>query len=186
MSQPPIVPGSSEPYTLASVMPAATPPKRPGWVVPVIAGLAVLALAAVAVAVFALNRPGGAVPVADAPSTAAPNPNQVECVNIERAYRAWDGLSLPRFPSGVLMLNRVSMDMRTEDGHDFLSDVEGYEDRPSKVLAFAVAKYNVALGFANVQLTAAGRIDLQQAEDVVAAIREVDDAFTAFKTSTCA
>ena len=185
MSQPPIVPGSSEPYTLASVLPTPTPPKRPRWVVPVIAGLAVLALAAVAVAVFALNRPGGAVPIA-APSTAAPNPNQVECVNIERAYRAWDGLSLPRFPSGVLMLNRVSMDMLTDDGHDFLSDVEGYEDRPSKVLALVVATYNVELGFANVQLTLSGRIDIQQAEEVVAAIREVDDAFTAFKTSTCA
>lgn len=43
---PPIIPGNSEPFTLATMMPAPTPvkPPRPGWVVPVVAGLVVLLL----------------------------------------------------------------------------------------------------------------------------------------------
>ena len=43
----PIIPGDAEPVTLSSVMPASKPPSTtPRWVVPVIAGMAVLLVAA--------------------------------------------------------------------------------------------------------------------------------------------
>lgn len=50
MSQPPIVPGPSEPYTLGNLMPPAVPtPKRQRrWLVPTLAAVAVLAVGAAA------------------------------------------------------------------------------------------------------------------------------------------
>lgn len=57
VSTPPIVPGP-EPYTLSNLMPAPTPPsRRPGWVVPLVVGLAVLVLATGGLAAWALLRP---------------------------------------------------------------------------------------------------------------------------------
>jgi hypothetical protein len=59
------------PYSLSSVLPVSKPPRPPGWVVPLVSGLVVLALAAGGVAAWALTRPASssALPVTVTPST---------------------------------------------------------------------------------------------------------------------
>jgi hypothetical protein len=69
----PIIPGNQPQYSLANLMPAPVPPRRPGWIVPVIAGLAVLLLAAAGLAGWALlSRP--------TTPTAAPSPTRINVV----------------------------------------------------------------------------------------------------------
>lgn len=71
---PPIIPGPTAPFTLASVLPASPPPRAPRSVVLLVAALVVVALAGAGVAVWALTgRPGAAAP---APTTSAPTLRQ--------------------------------------------------------------------------------------------------------------
>lgn len=81
MSDPsvPVVPGRppDEPYTLAGLMsaspPRPTPPRRPSWVIPLIAGLAVLLLAVGGLATWALLlRPSSAPQAATSPGHSQP------------------------------------------------------------------------------------------------------------------
>lgn len=65
--QPPIVPGTPEPYTLAAVMPATAPKRRP-WNMAVIVGGVVLALAGGGFVAWQLAHPPAAPAAAVSPS----------------------------------------------------------------------------------------------------------------------
>jgi hypothetical protein len=156
-------------------------------VIPVIASLAVLVVAAASLAALAFTRAATPAPVSATTTSAVPNSNQVECVNVERAYNAWKGaLALPPDRAGVQALRKLDIEMLTDDGGAFLGDVEGYQDQTSKILAFAVADYEAKLALANVAFSLGGKIDSDSADGVVAAITRLHDAYRAFKASTCA
>jgi hypothetical protein len=190
MTQPPIIPGNTQPSGVEIPSPTTGPvkPARPRWVIPVIVGLACLVVATATVAVYAFTRPTSSSPVSDASAThSSSNTNQVECVNVERAYNAWNGaLSLPGDAAGVKALRKVEIEVLMDDGKSFLENVQGYSDQRSKELASAVANYNVEISMANVAITLVGKIDNDIASSVVAAIAGVRDSYAAFKSSTCA
>lgn len=188
-AQPPVVPGRHETYTLSEMMPPVPKARRPRvglWI-----GIGAAVVVAAAAGAFLLDSRGNETsPAAAATSAAAsPTPDQamvVECTNIERAYNAWAGPDLPSTAFDVSRLNSFAVDRLAEDGKDFLKAVEGYTDQASKALAVAVANYGVEIAMANVQATALGGIDAEQAEKTFTAITKVHADFTAFKLASCA
>lgn len=110
---------------------------------------------------------------------------QVECVNIERAYNAWNTLRRPHTAADVAALNKFTVKRVMEDGKSFLDAVTGYPDQASKVLASAIAEYNVELAMVNVQATMNGEIGDEQARKTGTAASEVEGAYQAWKSSTC-
>jgi hypothetical protein len=86
---PPIIPGASEPYTLASVMPAPERPRRPAWVIPVITALTVLLMGAVGAVVVLASNPG--TPMAT-PSTTSPTLRQNIPAALRTAYTRCGGV----------------------------------------------------------------------------------------------
>lgn len=125
-------------------------------------------------------------PPASAPTTSAAvsAENLVECVNIERAYNAWNS-GAPRTAADMAVLNEVTVGMRMDDGEDFLSAVSGYTDQASKALAVAIAEYNVELGLANLQMTLGGEVEAKQAAEVTAAAERLGDEYSRFRAATC-
>jgi hypothetical protein len=73
MTVPPIVPGNPGSQTIASEMPTSPSPQRPGWVVPVMAGLVVLLAIALIVTIYMRPSPSPSTPAvrATAAATAA-------------------------------------------------------------------------------------------------------------------
>lgn len=111
--------------------------------------------------------------------------NQVECVNLDRAYNAWEGPNAPRAAADVAGWNLGAVEYAMEDGKTFLNAVTGYNDQPSKVLASAVAEYNFELSLANFQVTTGDAVDADQTEKVATAAGKVRDAYKAIGSSTC-
>jgi hypothetical protein len=120
------------------------------------------------------------------PAATTANPNQLECVNIDRAFNAWDGPFLPSTAEQLLAAHKGVMDSLMDEGKDLADDVQGYTDQPSKNLSVAVAEYNFELSLANVQLTAGDEIRPEQAGKVIETIEKIRSEYRAFKAATCA
>jgi hypothetical protein len=180
---------STQPPTDISWTQIATPPppkRRLGlWI-----GVAAAAVVAAAGAALFLDSRNDAEPVAVAATSAAPSPTvdqttTIECTNIERAYNAWSGPFLPTAEADVSQLNEVSVGMLMDDGKDFLTAVEGYDDQPSKRLAVKIAEYNFKLSLVNFQITASGKVGDEQAGEAFTALTEIHAEYTLFKAETC-
>lgn len=149
--------------------------------------LTTLALAVAAVAVLAgCGNGDDTAPAAAAPTPVATtaNANQVECVNIERAYNAW---SMGRLFSAedFAAANDFHIKGEMDDQKEFLSEVSGYSDKPSKTLAVAVAELGVELGMLNVQLTLSGESESDQVVKAAAAMVKVQEDYDAWKSAIC-
>lgn len=175
-----------QPFTLARMAGPLPRRSRTGLVVALVVAALVL-LAGVGIIAYALGtHRAPATSTSQAP--AVPVANQVECVNVERVFNAWsDRPGLPGSAADVIALDRVTMGALTNDGTALLTAVTGYNDQPSKELAVAVADYNVALGFVNLELTVTGKIERGENPDkLIAAIGKVREAYGSFRSRTCA
>lgn len=132
------------------------------------------------------DKPAG-TPAAATTTTPALSPEaQVECVNVEKAYNAWNGIRSIKTAADVTALNDLTGEMLADDGKTFLDAVSGYNDQPSKELAVAIASYNFELSLIKFQLTVGGKIvDSEQPAKVAEAAGKVRDAYAAFRKDTC-
>jgi hypothetical protein len=117
------------------------------------------------------------------PTSAAPR-NEVECVNVDRAYSAWASFR-PSSAGEVAALNLGGVQREADKGKTFLDDVTGYSDQPSKVLASAVAAYNFEVSLGNLQTSLDGQMKAEQAAKIAAAGQKIDLAYQAWRTGTC-
>lgn len=152
------------------------------------------ALAAALLATAALAGCGDSKPAATASPSTSPSPtaspagraaNEVECVNVERAYNAWVGPFLPSTAADVAKMNDADVKRAMEDGDGFANAVKGYQDQPSKKLVVAIAGYNFELSLANVQLTIGGSLDAEQADKVAGAVTTTHSSYQEFVKATC-
>lgn len=102
----------------------------------------------------------------------------MECTNVERAYNAWFWE-----PTTSLDWSQFQVQMRMEDGDDFLAAVSGYTDDPALELAVAIANYNVEMSLINADFTINGSADTSKAD--VARV-DVVDTYDEFAKTTCA
>ncbi len=190
MSYPP-TPDSDDqrPFTLAQMAPPAPKRRSRGLIIGAAAAVLVLLVGVGLIAYTVGTRKGGTSPAAAQPSTttaAGPKANEVECVNVQRAYNAWNDLGLPKSSADVVALNEVTMSILTDDAKAFLAAVTGYDDKPSKQLAVAIAQYNFDLGLVNLELSVKGKIEPGERPDTVfASMGKVHEAYRAFKAATC-
>lgn len=158
-------------------------PQRPGWLVPLLVGVAVVVLAAAGVTTWALTRDSGKPPAAL--PTAAARSSSPECVAIDRAYTVWDSpLALPPNWSSVFELSDHEFEMLADHASDFADAVAGYPDQPAKTLAFKAATLPVEVGLARIQALGVG-VEEDQARKVVGAIDDIRTAYLAWRTATC-
>lgn len=165
--QPEPAPTGERRYTVAVPQAPATAQRQPapprglrrGEFVAIAAAMLVLVLGGTALG-YALagdDQPAGTPAAATTTGPALSPEAQVECVNVEKAYNAWNGIGSIGTAADVAALNDLTGKMRADDGETFLEAVTGYSDQPSKELAVAIAAYNFELGLINFQLTAAGK-----------------------------
>ncbi|MGC5018999.1 hypothetical protein [Micromonospora sp. DT47] len=126
---------------------------------------------------------------APSPSTAAttgrPAAIEIECANIDRAHRAWQGPPVPQSAVDAAGITELDVKMAMEDGEAYLRAVEGHADQPSKALASAIAQYNLDLAILNAELTIGGKADDKTALAVAVAARKVHDDYAAWQNATC-
>jgi hypothetical protein len=166
--------------------PTATPaPARRRWLLPALAGAALILVAGTAATTWMLTRDKAvaAAPVAATPARSA----SPECVAIDRAYHAWDNLSLPQSVDGFqLDTTEVSIRRVMEDGDLLYNSVDGYTDQAAKDLTLSVAEYNVEVSTANLMFTVKGEIERDQAVKVMTALEKVRSDYVAWRKVTCA
>lgn len=119
-----------------------------------------------------------------ASSSSAPSVDaaiQVECVNVERAYNAWE----PTAPTQAQGLTELRVRMLMDDGDAFLRAVEGYQDQASKDLAVAISAYNYDMAVINANFAASGLAEGKVVDGMLAKVGQVRGAFASFKFETC-
>ncbi|QKW15398.1 hypothetical protein [Verrucosispora sp. NA02020] len=122
---------------------------------------------------------------APATSSARPAAVEIECANIERAYKAWKtDIFVPTTADQWADANEGQIMMAIDRGKTFLADVSGYDGQPAKELASAVAEYNVEVTFVNLQLGLGG-IEGENATKTASALQRVEIAFRSWQTKTC-
>lgn len=174
---------------LAPAPPAPPAPRRPGWLVPLLAAVALVLVAATAVTTWALTRASSATPTSTAATPAAaaapPRSASIECVTIDRAYKAWDSsIFLPRNIARVLAMEDAEFDLAGNDAKGLADATADWPDQPAKDLAFAAATVPVELGLARIMALGDG-VDDEQAGKIVSAIDATRTAYLAWRTATC-
>lgn len=120
-----------------------------------------------------------------APATSAATPrNEVECVNIDRAYNAWSAFR-PVTADQVAAMNLGDVQREMEKGKAFLGDVTGYPNQAAKVLATTIAEYNFEVSLANMQVTMGGEMKPEQAKKVADAGLAVYASYQQWRAGTC-
>lgn len=188
MAEPPVPVAPGETFTFDQLSPRAPRRRRgrTGLVVGVVIAVVGLVALTAAIAYVAGRSRDDTTPTAAATSTAptARPRNEVECVNVARAFNAWDGRA-PATASDVLAYDEVTIQMRMDGGRSFLDDVRGYDDHPSKSLAVAVADYNVSLSLVNLQISMVGHTDVERSQEVALKAAGVRTSYQQFKAATC-
>ena len=148
-------------------------------------------IATTAVVVIAAGIAGIGYTVAQGDEPAPPaaaattNPNEVECVNVQRAFTAWDGPYRLKTAEEFAKFNEVDAISEVKAQEEFLAAVSGYSDQPSKKLRVALAGLGVELGMLNINITIGGEVQPGQPEKTATAVENVHRDYAAWKTAIC-